>query len=135
MSSEHDITIHWANKPEYNRFKVALEVQDAVNLRALAREFVKVVDTASDGKPTKDVWDDAAVVLFVNKFETLCRSDARFGASYRVCREEVLKAKLLAAGWTQHTNGTSLVSPDGDCIEDSIEAAAKIDGLSKERYL
>jgi hypothetical protein len=28
-----------------------------------------------------------AVVPFVNKFESLCRSDARFSAAYKVCQE------------------------------------------------
>lgn len=82
------ITIHWANKAVYNRFKVAVDVQDGGNLRALAREFVKVVDTADDElRSTKAVWDDAAVVLFVNKFESLTRSEARFSTAYGICQE------------------------------------------------
>jgi hypothetical protein len=127
----NDITIAWGNRAEYDRFKVALEVQDAGNLRALAREFVKVVDAAANATgSTVGTWDDAAVVLFVNKFESLCRSEARFSAAYAVCREQALKAKLLEAGWKQHENGKSWVSPDGEAIEDSIEAAAKIDGIT-----
>jgi hypothetical protein len=88
MSSEHDITIPWANKPTYNRHRVAIEVQDAGNLKALAREFVKVVDSAfAENQSTTATWEDAAVVLFVNKFESLCRSEQRFFKAYDVCME------------------------------------------------
>jgi hypothetical protein len=83
------ITIHWDDAASYNRFKVALDVQNAGNLRALAREFVKVVDSAEEAtRSTKGTWDDAAVVLFVNKFESLCRSDARFSTAYAICQEK-----------------------------------------------
>lgn len=84
-----EITIYWGNRQAYNRFKVALEIQDAGNLRAIAREFVKVVDSAMDElKVTTEVWSDPAVVLFVNKFESLSRSEAngRFSAAYEACR-------------------------------------------------
>jgi len=73
---------------EYDRFGVALDVQDAGNLRALAREFVRVVDSAMlETQSTVETWNDAAVVLFVNKFESLCRSEARFSAAYKICLE------------------------------------------------
>jgi hypothetical protein len=72
----------------YNRFQVALDIQNAGNLRALAREFVKVVDAAmEETQSTTATWDDAAVVLFVNKFESLCRSEARFSAAYSLAKE------------------------------------------------
>jgi len=87
--SEYDITIHWANRPTYNRHKVALEVQDAGNLLALSREFVKVVQTAfEETRSTEATWADPAVRLFVNKFESLCRSDANFSAAYDACQEK-----------------------------------------------
>lgn len=74
---------------KFNRFKTALGVQDGGNLRALAREFVRVVDNADEElRSTKEVWDDPAVVLFVNKFESLTRSDARFSAAYKACQEK-----------------------------------------------
>jgi hypothetical protein len=89
--SEHDITINWGNKPSYNRFKTTIDVQDAGNLRALAREFVKVVDQASEAtQSTTATWDDPAVVLFVNKFESLCRSEDRFSTAYKMCQEKAL---------------------------------------------
>lgn len=88
MPSPYDITIYWADRPNYNRHKVAIEIQDAGNLRAIAREFVKVVDSASDETgSTKATWDDPAVVLLVSKLESLCRSEERFSAAYRLCKE------------------------------------------------
>lgn len=72
----------------YNRFKVALEIQDAGNMRAIAREFVKVIDNAmAEIKVTTLVWEDPAVVLFVNKLESLSRSEERFSAAYQLCHE------------------------------------------------
>ena len=75
---------------DYNRFKVALEIQDAGNLRALAREFVKVVDAAMvDTQSTEATWRDPAVVLFVNKFESLSNATEHpnFSNAYDVCRK------------------------------------------------
>ena len=73
----------------YNRFEVAIAVQDAGNMVALSKMFVKVVQDAMDElNSTMAVWDDPAVVLFVNKFESLCRSEDRFAAAYKVCREK-----------------------------------------------
>ena len=89
MSSEHDITIWWANKPTYNRHKVALEIQDAGNLRAIAREFVKIVDSASDEtQSTTATYNDPAVILLVSKLESLCRSESRFSWAYQQCRKK-----------------------------------------------
>jgi|GEM_PF-720478 len=71
----------------YNRHKLALEVQDAVNLRALAREFVRIVDQAADeSKSTSATRHDAAVILLVNKFESLCGSAGRFRDAYASCK-------------------------------------------------
>lgn len=75
----------------YNRFKAALDVQDAVNLRALAREFVKVVDQAAEEtKSTIETWADPAVVLFVNKLESLSHTNWNdvFSKAYRTCQEK-----------------------------------------------
>jgi hypothetical protein len=76
---------------EYNRHKVALDVQDAVNLRALVREFVKVVDQAAEEtQSTEATWADPAVRLFVNKFESLSHSNwnDHFSQAYNVCQEK-----------------------------------------------
>jgi hypothetical protein len=75
----------------FNRFKTALAVQDAVNLRALAREFVKVVDQAAEEtKSTEATWADPAVRLFVNKLESLSHSNwnDHFSEAYKACREK-----------------------------------------------
>jgi hypothetical protein len=90
--ADNDITIYWRDKPKYNRHKVAIEIQDACNLRAIAREFVKVVESASDEtQSTTETCNDPAVVLLVNKLESLCRSEARFSAAYRLCSELAAK--------------------------------------------
>lgn len=90
MSNDTNITINWGNRAAYNRHRVAVEVQDAVNLRGLAREFVKVVEQASEETgSTQATYSDPAVVLFVNKFESLCRSDARFSEAYKACKAKV----------------------------------------------
>jgi hypothetical protein len=90
--SKHDITIYWGNKLTYNRFQVAIDIQDACNLQALAREFVKVVDSAmEETRSTEETWRDPAVVMFVNKLESLCRSEERFSAAYNVCQKRANK--------------------------------------------
>ncbi len=71
-----------------NRFKLALDVQDAGNMRAIARSFVDVCDDAmEDLKSTTAVWSDPAVVLFVNKLESLSRSEQEFSKAYAACQE------------------------------------------------
>lgn len=76
----------------YNRFQVALDIQDAGNMRAIVREFVRVVDDAMEElKSTTAVWDDAAVVLMVNKLESLSRSEDRFSAAYALAQERARK--------------------------------------------
>jgi hypothetical protein len=92
MTSQNDITIYWANKTEYNRHQVALDLQNACNPRALARELVKIVDAAANElNSTVAVWDDAAVILMINKLESMSRSDARYSAAYAVCHERTAK--------------------------------------------
>jgi len=90
--ADNDITIYWRDKPKYNRHKIAIEIQDAGNLRAIAREFVRVVEAAAEEtQSTTATWDDPAVVLLVNKLESLCRSEARFSAAYTACCERAGK--------------------------------------------
>lgn len=56
-----------------NRFRTALDVQDAGNLRAIARAFVNVVDQAAEEtKSTTATWEDPAVRLFAAKIHELC---------------------------------------------------------------
>jgi len=60
------------SKPPYNRFRTAIDILDAGNMRAIAREFVKVVDAAADElQATTAVWSDPAVVLLVTKLSEL----------------------------------------------------------------
>lgn len=74
-----------------DRFRVALDIQDAGNMQAIAREFVRVVDAAMEEvKATTLVWEDAAVRLFVNKLESLARSEANYGAAYVECHKRAL---------------------------------------------
>lgn len=70
----------------YNRFRIALDIQDAGNMAAIAREFVRVVDAAMrDTRSTTATWADPAVVLVINKLESLSRSDANFASAYAAC--------------------------------------------------
>ena len=86
-----DILIMWNNKDAYNRHKVALDVQDAGNLQALAREFVKVVDQAmAETRSTTATWEDPAVVLFVDKFASLCRINDRYQTAYDACQKKAV---------------------------------------------
>ena len=76
------------SRPKYNRFKVAIDIQDAGNLRAIAREFVKVVDAATEEtKSTEATWADPAVVLFVNKLAGLTNAEqfTVFTQAYEAC--------------------------------------------------
>jgi cell division protein ZapA (FtsZ GTPase activity inhibitor) len=75
----------------YNRFKVAHDILDAGNMRAIAREFVKVVDDAMEElKVTTQVWTDPAVVVMVTKLAELSNAPAGFSKAY----EEVLKRRF-----------------------------------------
>lgn len=70
----------------YNRFRVAIDLQDAGNMRAIAREFVNIVDSAMrETGSTKATWTDPAVVLCVNKLESLARSEANYSLAYQAC--------------------------------------------------
>ena len=72
----------------YNRFHVALAMQDACNLQAISRAFVQIVDSAAaDCGSTDATYTDPAVVLAVSKIESLCHSSDRFGKAYDVAVE------------------------------------------------
>lgn len=87
--------------PAYNRHEVAIAIQDAGNLRALAREFVRVVDNAmEETKSTQATWEDAAVRLFVNKFESLCRSESNYAKAFNVCWEK--SGRETIRSYTEH---------------------------------
>jgi len=83
----HKIDLHGS------RHQLALDIQDAVNLKALSRWFVAVVDDADkEHKSTIGVWEDPAVRLFVNKFESLCSSERTFSEAYRKCLDKANEA-------------------------------------------
>jgi hypothetical protein len=75
--------------PNYNRFEIALAIQDAVNLRAIARELVKAADAACDeGGGTLASYVDPAVIPIVNKIESLVYSTEHFSQAYAACQAQ-----------------------------------------------
>jgi hypothetical protein len=70
-----------------NRFKQAIDVQDGVNLRAIARLLVRAADEAADAGGTDASYSDPAVVLIVNKIESLVHSSERFSDAWDQCHE------------------------------------------------
>jgi hypothetical protein len=70
-----------------NIYSDALAVQDAVNLRAIARLLVKAADLAADKGGTDASYRDPAVVLITNKIESLVYSAQRFSEAYAKCKE------------------------------------------------
>lgn len=71
-----------------SRFADALELQDGCNLRAIARALVRAADEASDQEGgTAASYRDAAVILIVNKLESLVRSEQHYSRAYRECLE------------------------------------------------
>ena len=68
-------------------YRDAIEVQDACNLRAIARLLVRAADMAADAGGTAASYSDPAVVLIVNKIESLVHSNQRFSAAYDECEK------------------------------------------------
>ena len=68
-----------------NLYADALAVQDAVNLRAIARLLVQAADAAANASGTAASYCDPAVVLIVNKIESLVHSEQRFNEAYSEC--------------------------------------------------
>ena len=73
----------------YNRFATALAIQDACNINAVARELVKVLDDARvNGLTGIDLVSDAAVILLVNKLDSMVNYSAdHFSRAYNVAVE------------------------------------------------
>lgn len=64
----------------------ALFAQDACNLVALAGAFHKLcLELNNSGTGGEKLWKHPAVRLFVNKFESLCHSEANFVEAYDAC--------------------------------------------------
>ena len=71
-----------------NIYRDALDVQDACNLRAIARLLVKAADLAADKGGTTASYSDPAVVLIVNKIESLVLSqDAITNGKWDECEK------------------------------------------------
>lgn len=76
-----------------SRHRVALQIQDAGNLRAIAREFVEVVDDAArETRSTTATWSDPAVRLFAAKIAELCGIGLAdpdvYGAAHEECQQQ-----------------------------------------------
>lgn len=67
-------------------YQSALDVQDACNLRAIARLLVAAADAAADAGGTQASYDDPAVILIVSKIESLVNSSWRFDGAYHECK-------------------------------------------------
>lgn len=76
------------------RFEVALQIQDACNLRAIARELVRAADEAADEGGTAFSYRDAAVILIVDKINSLVHSNygGNYSAAYEYCKRLAPKA-------------------------------------------
>ena len=70
-----------------SRFQNAIDLQDGGNLRAIARELVRAADEASDESGTIASYSDPAVVMIVNKLESLVYSNERFSDAYDECQK------------------------------------------------
>lgn len=87
----HPVVRDECTRMNYDRFQSAIDIQDAGNMRAIAREFIRAVDAAMhETGSTTQTWADPAVVLLVNKLESLSRSEANFSAAYDACRKRAL---------------------------------------------
>lgn len=76
------------------RFQDALDLQDGCNLRAIARSLVRAADEASEEGGTGFSYRDAAVILIVNKLESLVHSEQgdNYSAAYDYCKRLAPKA-------------------------------------------
>lgn len=92
-----DAETHGDKRPKINRHKLALDVQDAGNLRAIARSFVEVCDDATRelGVMTS-VWRDPAVILFAAKIAQLTGCDdggfLHYSKAYEACKAQQKEA-------------------------------------------
>jgi hypothetical protein len=91
MSDKHpDITVFGRHKG-YNRFQVAVDIQNACNPSGVARELVRIIEDAMQDPAytgTDYMRRDPAVVAVVDKLQSLMMLDAY--ESHRRC-DEALK--------------------------------------------
>ncbi len=74
-----------------NMYKTAIQIQDACNLQAVARELVKVIDTGVKAEghiDTQSINEHPVVKLIVDKLADLAniRSYESFCEAYDVCK-------------------------------------------------
>lgn len=86
-----------SERPRINRHKMALDVQDAGNLRAIARSFVEVCDDAMwELQATTSVWRDPAVILFAAKIAELTGCGyadmTHYSKAYEACKAQQKEA-------------------------------------------
>ena len=69
-----------------NRFKTALDIQDACNLTAVAGELHRMcLAVLKDKGSTKAVAEDSAIVLMVDKIHDLVGRGENFSKAYDEC--------------------------------------------------
>jgi hypothetical protein len=76
MSTPDTILIH-APEPGYDRFKVAHDIQNACNTSGVARELIRVIESAAHDPSCGRgrLAHDPAVVAVVDKLHSLMRLD------------------------------------------------------------
>ena len=88
MSNDTTNITVFGRGPSYDRFKIAVDIQNACNPSGVAHELVRVVQDAMHDpacKGTAWVCADPAVVAVIDKLQSLMRLDA-FQA-HRLCSE------------------------------------------------
>lgn len=101
---------------EYNRWKVAMDIQDASNIRAVAREFVKIVDDANGAR------DDAAVILLVSKIVSMVPIEATFSAAYVQARRRAQQAGYAPSRMTRIMYDEAVAARCCDLWQQEIKA-------------
>jgi hypothetical protein len=90
MADNTDNITVFGRGPSYDRFKVAVDIQNASNPSGVAHELVRVIqDAYLDPKWEGTAWvcADPAVVAVVDKLQSLMRLDAC--EAHRLCSERV----------------------------------------------
>lgn len=80
--------------PRTNRFRDALDVQDACNLSGVSAAFARIVkevavEVYANNGSTSDVWKDPAVILFASKIASLTNCEAwdTLAKAHAACEE------------------------------------------------
>ena len=101
----HPVVQDECGRINFDRFRCAIDIQDAGNMRVIAHEFVRVVDAAmADTGSATETWADPAVVFFVNKLESLSRSEANFSAAYECCQKRAVPPAAQSSSLVSQAN-------------------------------